>query len=133
MGSRSFLRARQGHGRRIPRERSDDQLNLARVVRFSIDVNDAKCDAEWIAQAAGGRRWEGFGANLYLSGIATAETARGIQDQGVISCVKHLCQEHFRGGSLSEACSSNIDDRTMHEVYVCHHNFEHDLLRSDSM
>jgi len=27
-------------------------------------------------------------------------------------------QEHFRGGSLSEAYSSNVDDRTLHEVYA---------------
>lgn len=40
--------------------------------------------------AAGGRNWEGFGGDPYLSGIATAETVKGYQDMGVISCVKHL-------------------------------------------
>lgn len=52
---------------------------------------------------------------------ATAETIKGIQDVGVIACAKHFVaneQEHFRGGSLSEAYSSNLDDRTLHEVYV---------------
>lgn len=33
--------------------------------------------------AAGGRNWEGFGGDPYLSGIATFETVRGIQDAGV--------------------------------------------------
>lgn len=71
--------------------------------------------------AAGGRNWEGFGADPYLAGIATAQTVKGIQDVGVIACVKHFVgneQEHNRGGSLSTAYSSNIDDRTLHELYV---------------
>ena len=40
--------------------------------------------------AAGGRNWEGFGADPFLSGVASAETVRGVQDAGVIACVKHL-------------------------------------------
>ena len=64
-----------------------------------------------------------------LSGIAVAETIRGIQDAGVIACTKHFIlneQEHFRqaseaaghGFNISEAISSNIDDTTMHETYL---------------
>ncbi|THH13125.1 hypothetical protein EW146_g7064 [Bondarzewia mesenterica] len=71
--------------------------------------------------AAGGRNWEGFGGDPFLSGVASAETVKGIQDVGVIACVKHYIgneQEHFRGGSeAAQVYSSNIDDRTMHEVY----------------
>ena len=33
--------------------------------------------------AAGGRNWEGFGGDPYLSGWATEQTIRGIQDAGV--------------------------------------------------
>lgn len=33
--------------------------------------------------AAGGRNWEGFGGDPYLSGHATEQTIRGLQDQGV--------------------------------------------------
>lgn len=40
--------------------------------------------------AAAGRNWEGFGADPFLSGVATAETINGMQSQGVIACVKHL-------------------------------------------
>ncbi|KAJ7054141.1 beta glucosidase precursor [Mycena amicta] len=72
--------------------------------------------------AAGGRNWEGFGADPYLAGVATAATIVGMQDVGVIATVKHFIaneQEHFRGGSLANQIqSSNIDDRTMHEVYA---------------
>ncbi|KAF7314428.1 Fn3-like domain-containing protein [Mycena kentingensis (nom. inval.)] len=72
--------------------------------------------------AAGGRNWEGFGADPFLSGAATAATIAGMQSVGVMATVKHLIaneQEHFRGQSLAkQVYSSNIDDRTMHEIYA---------------
>ncbi|KAI1453953.1 glycoside hydrolase family 3 protein [Annulohypoxylon moriforme] len=73
---------------------------------------------------AGGRNWEGFGADPYLQGIAAAESIKGIQDEGVMATIKHLVaneQEHFRQPwewGLPNAISSNIDDRTMHELYL---------------
>jgi beta-glucosidase len=36
----------------------------------------------------GGRNWEGFSVDPYLSGILNAETIRGYQDAGVIACLK---------------------------------------------
>jgi beta-glucosidase len=76
--------------------------------------------------AAGGRNWEGFSPDPVLSGIAVAETVRGIQDAGVIACTKHFIlneQEHFRqpattNGKFLEAISSNVDDKTLHELYL---------------
>jgi len=73
---------------------------------------------------AGGRNWEGFGADPYLQGIAGAETIKGIQSEGVMATIKHFVgneQEHFRQPwewGLPHAISSNIDDRTLHELYV---------------
>ena len=74
---------------------------------------------------AGGRNWEGFGPDPLLAGVAAAETIKGIQDEGVIATAKHFVaneQEHFRqqGGEwgIPHAISSNMDDRTMHEVYL---------------
>lgn len=73
---------------------------------------------------AGGRNWEGFGPDPYLQGIAGAETIKGIQDQGVMATIKHFIaneQEHFRQAwewGLPHALSSNIDDRTLHEMYA---------------
>ena len=34
----------------------------------------------------GGRNWEGFSPDPVLSGIAVAQTVKGIQDAGVIAC-----------------------------------------------
>ena len=56
-----------------------------------------------------------------LSGIAVAQTIQGIQDAGVIACTKHFIgneQEHYRSNGQTEAISANIDDVTMHELYL---------------
>ena len=77
----------------------------------------------------GGRNWEGFSPDPVLTGILFAETIRGIQGSGVIACAKHYVgneQEHFRqspeaagfGFNISDSLSSNIDDVTMHELYL---------------
>lgn len=34
---------------------------------------------------AGGRNWEGFGADPVLQGVGAAETIRGIQEEGVMA------------------------------------------------
>lgn len=73
---------------------------------------------------AGGRNWEGFGVDPVLQGVAAAEMIRGIQDEGVIATAKHYIlneQEHFRQSfewGPPNAISSNIDDRTLHEMYL---------------
>lgn len=38
--------------------------------------------------ARGGRNWEGFAADPYLSGILGANSVEGAQDGGVVSCTK---------------------------------------------
>ncbi|KAJ9143384.1 Beta-glucosidase 2 [Pleurostoma richardsiae] len=78
--------------------------------------------------AYSGRNWEGFAADPYLTGIAMEETVTGIQDAGVQATAKHYIgneQETQRnpsygadGSITSEAVSANIDDRTIHELYL---------------
>jgi beta-glucosidase len=76
-----------------------------------------------------GRVWEGFAPDPVLTGVMMAQTIKGIQDAGVIACAKHFIgneQEHFRqsgeaqgyGYNVTESISSNIDDKTMHELYL---------------
>ncbi|KAF2098385.1 hypothetical protein NA57DRAFT_40041 [Rhizodiscina lignyota] len=72
----------------------------------------------------GGRNWEGFGADPVLQGIAAAQTIRGIQGEHVMATIKHFVgneQEHFRRPwewLTPYAISSNMDDRTLHEMYA---------------
>ncbi|WVF70507.1 hypothetical protein IAT40_005297 [Kwoniella sp. CBS 6097] len=64
---------------------------------------------------AGGRNWEGFGGDPYLSGWATEMTVRGVQDAGVQACVKHfIANEQERNRTTS---TSQLDDRTFREIY----------------
>ncbi|KAM0546221.1 hypothetical protein ACHAPJ_011007 [Fusarium lateritium] len=72
----------------------------------------------------GGRNWEGFGADPALQAIGARQTIKGVQEQGVVSTIKHLIgneQEMYRRQTtdvVSPAYSSNIDDRTLHELYL---------------
>ncbi|KAL4784006.1 glycosyl hydrolase family 3 N terminal domain-containing protein [Aspergillus varians] len=81
--------------------------------------------------AYSGRNWEGFSADPYLTGVAMEMTIHGHQDAGVQATAKHFIgneQEIQRnptfnlsgpiGQVIQEAVSSNIDDRTMHEIYM---------------
>ncbi|KDQ63844.1 glycoside hydrolase family 3 protein, partial [Jaapia argillacea MUCL 33604] len=79
-------------------------------------------DMNMMRAPAAGRAWEGFGGDPYLSGESAYETILGIQSQGVQAVAKHFLnneQEHSRMWS-----SSNVDDRTQHEIYL------HPFLRS---
>ncbi|KAI1211555.1 glycoside hydrolase family 3 protein [Annulohypoxylon truncatum] len=70
----------------------------------------------------GGRNWEGFSPDPYLSGALVSETVQGIQSQGVITSTKHFIgneQETNRQPTGDvESFSANIDDQTLHELYL---------------
>jgi beta-glucosidase len=80
--------------------------------------------------AYAGRNWEGFSPDPYLTGVAMEETITGMQSNGLQATAKHWVgneQETQRnpsyeggiGGTIvQESVSSNLDDRTMHELYM---------------
>lgn len=64
----------------------------------------------------GGRGWESGGEDPYLTGVVASETIKGIQSEGVIATAKHYIlndQELNRNTG-----SSNVDSRTLHEIYL---------------
>ncbi|CAF1215218.1 unnamed protein product [Adineta steineri] len=79
-----------------------------------------------------GRNWEGFGADPYLSGENSFYYIQGVQDQGVVATAKHyICNEQETnrfygspndkkrlGASNSQGYSANLDDKTIHEIYL---------------
>ncbi|KAB8078558.1 putative beta-glucosidase A [Aspergillus leporis] len=94
-----------------------------------IDVQLGPAAGPLGAHPDGGRNWEGFSPDPALTGVLFAETIKGIQDAGVIATAKHYImneQEHFRqqpeatgyGFNVSDSLSSNVDDKTMHELYL---------------
>ncbi|KAL9050890.1 MAG: hypothetical protein Q9162_006365 [Coniocarpon cinnabarinum] len=80
----------------------------------------------------GGRNWEGFSPDSYLSGIAFGNAISGMQSSGAVAIGKHYIlyeQEHYRQTvewnsygiadfNITEPYSSNCDDRTFHELYL---------------
>lgn len=90
-----------------------------------INVMLGPCMGAFGRMPGGGRAWESFGPDPVLQGVASAQTIKGIQEEGVMATAKHFIaneQEHFRQegewkGSKF-AISSNIDDRTLHEMYL---------------
>ncbi|KAI2626983.1 glycoside hydrolase family 3 protein [Hypomontagnella submonticulosa] len=69
-----------------------------------------------------GRNWEGFSNDPYLCGALASDTVRGIQSVGVATSTKHFIaneQETNRNPEKNiTAVSSNIDDKTIHELYL---------------
>ena len=90
-----------------------------------VNVLLGPCMGAFGRMPGGGRAWEGFGPDPVLQGIAAAQTIKGIQEQGVMATAKHFIgneQEHFRQENewkgARYALSSNINDRTLHEMYL---------------
>lgn len=69
-----------------------------------------------------GRIWEGFGADPSLQAVGAAQTIQGMQSTGAIATLKHFIlneQEMYRMTDvLQVGYSSDIDDRTLHEIYL---------------
>ncbi|KAI0147436.1 glycoside hydrolase superfamily [Xylariaceae sp. FL1272] len=72
--------------------------------------------------ASNGRNWEGFAADPYLTGALGAETIQGVQSTGVITSTKHFIAYEQETNRVPEGdvegVSSNVDDKTMHELYL---------------
>lgn len=82
--------------------------------------------------ATGGRNWEGFSPDPYLSGKLAYEAIQGIQEENVLATIKHFIgneQDHYRRaqewrdgfnftGLKLPVSSNNIDDRALHELYM---------------
>ncbi|KAH7108209.1 glycoside hydrolase family 3 protein [Auriculariales sp. MPI-PUGE-AT-0066] len=64
----------------------------------------------------GGRGWETFGADPYLSGEAAFETVLGIQSNGVQANAKHFVGNEQEYARFS--VDTIVDDRTLHEIYT---------------
>ncbi|KAK1091396.1 hypothetical protein LTR48_006369, partial [Friedmanniomyces endolithicus] len=75
--------------------------------------------------AEGGRNFEAFAADPYLDGILGAQSVIGLQES-VIASIKHFVayeQETNRNpiannGNPISSTSANLDDQTMHELYL---------------
>ena len=63
-----------------------------------------------------GRGWEAYGDDPFLTSVAGVEVIKGIQDAGMIACLKHFVGneiEYHRNSS-----SSNIAEEALWEIYI---------------
>ncbi|KAJ3820829.1 beta-D-xylosidase/beta-D-glucosidase [Lentinula raphanica] len=78
-----------------------------------------------------GRAWEGFSADPYATGVASYQSVLGITHAGVASVAKHWIAyeqetsrnifvevDGFSQADIQLPISSNLDDLTMHELYM---------------
>ncbi len=86
-----------------------------------------ECQAEDVAMLLGpglnmkrsplcGRNFEYFSEDPYLAGELGASYIQGLQGKGVAACVKHFAANDQETRRMSG--SSNLDERTLHEVYL---------------
>lgn len=78
-------------------------------VLLAPDVNIARVPEN-------GRNFEGFGEDPFLSGQTAAAEIAGIQQNPVIATVKHYAVNSQETNRYY--VSSNVDDRTLHEIYL---------------
>lgn len=63
-----------------------------------------------------GRNWEGYGEDPYLAAKLVGPQVIGMQSTGILACAKHyICNEQETNRT---SCSSEVDDRTLHEIYL---------------
>jgi beta-glucosidase len=62
-----------------------------------------------------GRNFEYFGEDPYLAGETGKHYILGVQDEGVMATVKHFAANNQEWSR--HHASSDIDERTMHEIY----------------
>ena len=64
----------------------------------------------------GGRAWESFGDDPFLSGVAATQVIKGIQSSGVIACAKHFIGNDQETNRVHS--SSNIKEQALWEIYM---------------
>ena len=63
-----------------------------------------------------GRNFEYVSEDPYLAGVIAKNYIEGLQDHGIGACVKHFAANNREGDRIIN--SSEVDDYTMHEVYL---------------
>ena len=80
-----------------------------------ITIMLAPC-VNFLRNPTGGRVWEGFGEDPFLTSEAGVQIIKGIQSQNVLACIKH-----FIGNEIEDPrhnSSSNIPEEALWEIYL---------------
>ncbi|MGO4108157.1 beta-glucosidase H [Paenibacillus sp. YAF4_2] len=63
-----------------------------------------------------GRTFEGYGEDPMLSAVTGTAVIQGIQEQGVMACIKHYAANNQEADRMVQ--NSIIDERTLREIYL---------------
>ena len=80
-----------------------------------ITIMLAPC-VNYLRNPLGGRVWEGYGEDPFLTSEAGVQIIKGIQSQNVLACIKH-----FIGNEIEDPrhnSSSNIPEEALWEIYL---------------
>lgn len=66
----------------------------------------------------GGRNFEAYSEDTYLTGVLGAAMVNGIQSTGTGACAKHIAC--YGQTKFSQTHSVEVDERTLHELYLRH-------------
>jgi len=80
-----------------------------------VTIMLAPC-VNYLRNPTGGRVWEGFGEDPFLTSEAGVQLVKGIQSQNVLACIKH-----FIGNEIEDPrhnSSSNIPEQALWEIYL---------------
>ncbi len=66
----------------------------------------------------GGRNWEYYSEDPYLSGIMGTEVVKGAKSKGVYCFVKHFAINEQETNRDTEGCLNWLDEQTMREIYL---------------
>ena len=80
-----------------------------------VDVALGPC-TNLLRNPKGGRVWEAYGEDPFLSGETVVEVIKGIQDSGMIACVKHFVANEAEYERMKS--TSNVDDQALFEIYI---------------
>ena len=70
-----------------------------------------------IRHPKGGRVWEGYSEDPFLTGETAVEFIKGIQKNGVIACLKHFVLNEIEEGR--QYCTSEIkNDQALFDIYI---------------
>ena len=80
-----------------------------------INIALAPC-VNYLRNPTGGRVWEAFGEDPFLTSEAGVQIIKGIQSQNVLACLKH-----FIGNEIEDPrhnSSTNIPEEALWEIYL---------------
>ena len=94
------------------------KVGVAQGLEFKtkgVDIMLSPC-MNILRNPLGGRVWEAYGEDPFLSGEAAVQVIKGIEEQGVMACAKHYIANEIEDPRHNS--TSNIPEQALWEIYI---------------